>query len=84
MSRLVSDITLDQVDEWFKIGQTVYKDVHTLPRSTTSGRYFDPETQQPILVSDQPYVPHYHRSLMLELHLYKMTIVFKNKYLDKE
>ena len=61
MSRLVSDLTLDQVDEWFKIGKKAYKDVHTMGRSTTGGRYFDVETQKPKDVEEIPELQSYHR-----------------------
>lgn len=47
MSRLTTEITLDDIDDWFKIGKESTKKkstVQSVPRSFTGGRDFNPLT----------------------------------------
>ena len=61
MSRLVTDITLDQVDDWFKIGKKVAKSA-TVPRSKLGGRPLDPTTGKAAVDSTEaPFIPSYRR-----------------------
>ncbi|XP_021341941.1 putative ATP-dependent RNA helicase TDRD9 [Mizuhopecten yessoensis] len=62
MNRLVSEISLDAADEWFKIGKKAYKDVHTFSKSKTGGSSdFDLVTQKPRVVNEETYIPSYLR-----------------------
>ena len=48
MTDLTPELGLDVIDEWFKIGKkSVQKNIKTVPRSVTGGRYFDFATQKP-------------------------------------
>ena len=59
MSRLTAEITPDQIDDWFRIGKKTVK-VQSVARSTTGGRFYDPETLKPAKPKVQE-VPHYKR-----------------------
>ena len=65
MSRLTTEMTLDDIDDWFTIGKksTKQSSVKTVPRSKTGGRYFDVKSQQQIVPEPtaETYVPHYQR-----------------------
>ncbi|XP_060080350.1 ATP-dependent RNA helicase TDRD9-like, partial [Ylistrum balloti] len=62
MNRLLTEISLDTADEWFKIGKKAYKDVHTFSKSKTGGTSdFDIVTQKPRVVNEEPYIPSYNR-----------------------
>ncbi|XP_023931782.1 ATP-dependent RNA helicase TDRD9-like, partial [Lingula anatina] len=59
MSRLGAELTLEQVDDWFRIGRAVPK-VQTVPRSKSGGRELN-QNMQPIVKPARPYVPRYKR-----------------------
>ena len=58
-NRLISDLSLDQIDDYFKIGKKV--DVVTLPRSRLGGKILDPTTGGPAVAKVQPFIPPYKR-----------------------
>ena len=64
-NRLIEDLTLDQIDDFFKIGKT--PEVATLPRSRLEGRILDPSTGGPAVATVQPYVPPYKRFVSIAL-----------------
>ncbi|KAK3092629.1 hypothetical protein FSP39_005160 [Pinctada imbricata] len=67
MSRLTSELTLDDIDDWFKIGKksTSKSNIKTAPRSITGGRNFDVKSQKPIVAAplQETYVPSYQRNV---------------------
>ena len=62
MSRLTAEITPEQIDDWFRIGKKTVK-VQSIARSSTGGRFIDPETLKPA-VPKVEQVPHYKRFLL--------------------
>ena len=66
MSRMCTEVTLEQIDDWFKIGKTVK--VESLPRSKLGGRELDPETGKGVEPSrPDAFIPPYKRYLVLPL-----------------
>ncbi len=59
-SRLAAECTLDQIDDYFKIGKKI--DVATVPRSKLGGRVLDPATGGPAVAEVKPFIPPYKRS----------------------
>ncbi|KAL5008137.1 hypothetical protein ScPMuIL_013718 [Solemya velum] len=62
MSRLTGEITLEHIDDWFKIGKKKTAPIQSVSRSATGGRCFDPSSSKPrVLTEPSQFVPHYKR-----------------------
>ncbi|XP_077865739.1 ATP-dependent RNA helicase TDRD9-like [Saccoglossus kowalevskii] len=61
MSSLTSDLTLNQIDEWFKIGAPPPK-AETIPRSKLQGHYLDPTTGEAYQKRSKSFIPPYKRN----------------------
>ncbi|KAK7505535.1 hypothetical protein BaRGS_00003280 [Batillaria attramentaria] len=59
MSRLHGEITLDQIDDWFKIGKEATSKVVTIPAGSLAGRPLDPRTGQPAKAQEPNYDRYY-------------------------
>ncbi|KAI0215243.1 ATP-dependent RNA helicase TDRD9 [Lamellibrachia satsuma] len=64
MSRMGTEVTLEQIDDWFKIGKKVK--VESLPRSKVGGRELDPDTGRGVQPSrPDVFVPPYKRHVRI-------------------
>ncbi|XP_071078923.1 ATP-dependent RNA helicase TDRD9-like isoform X1 [Haliotis cracherodii] len=76
MSRLTTEITLDDIDDWFKIGKESTKKkstIQSVPRSFTGGRDFNPltGTVHGVQENDFPnHLPPYKRNVSVDQHGY--------------
>jgi hypothetical protein len=61
MSRLIAELTLEEIDDWFTIGAKSVKNTKTVARSATGGRFFDPETQSARAPPENASVPTYQQ-----------------------
>ena len=59
MDSICGEITLEQVDDWFRIGKTVK--VKTIPASKTRGRLLDSDAKPICFPNERQYVPPYKR-----------------------
>ncbi|KAK2190456.1 hypothetical protein NP493_81g02000 [Ridgeia piscesae] len=64
MSRMGTEVTLEQIDDWFKIGKKVK--VESLPRSKVGGRELDPETGRGVQPTrPDVFIPPYKRHVRI-------------------
>ncbi|XP_077997158.1 ATP-dependent RNA helicase TDRD9-like [Glandiceps talaboti] len=61
MSHLTGDISIEQIDEWFKIGVGKPK-ATTIPRSKLQGHYLDPETGDAYRKRETTFIPNFRRN----------------------
>ena len=79
-TRLGADLTLEQIDDWFRIGKKVSK-TETAPRSTLGGRDLDPLTGRASEIRDEPFVPSYKRYI---LHQRTLDLMVKGNMTRKQ
>ena len=58
-NRLAAECTLDQIDDYFKIGKKV--NIATVSRSRLGGHLLDPSTGGPAVAEVKPFIPPYKR-----------------------
>lgn len=92
MTDLTPELGLDVIDEWFKIGKkSVQKNLKTVPRSVTGGRYFDTTTQRPRVAETEntfhpqrySFVVAYQSSPILQ-QSYRLILKEKRSHMDKK
>ncbi|XP_041351970.1 ATP-dependent RNA helicase TDRD9-like [Gigantopelta aegis] len=63
MSRITAELTLNDIDDWFKIGKKAAAKIASVPSSKTGGRRIDPKTGEACIrpVDLDAFVPQYKR-----------------------
>lgn len=56
---LTSEISLDQIDEWFQIGKKAATTITTVPGGKLHGRQLDPRTKQAHVPEKPNFDQHY-------------------------
>ena len=63
MSRITAELTLNDIDDWFKVGKKAASKIASVPCSKTGGRQINPKTGEPCVrtFNTDAFVPQYKR-----------------------